>query len=229
METGKKILIGMPCAAGQVPTPMVRSLLQLRKPLPCAFLVVDRQRTDKARNHFVMETLKGGFDYLFMVDDDNPIPPDTLEKLLEDDKDIVIAPILSRNPNPNTGIHDLCAFYSEEKMIEKDEFEPAPLRIYENIKHFRDNGYLHRIDAGGTGAMLIKRHVLETLHKKYLDYVFEYGDITVNGQRRTMSEDAEFCERAVDAGFSVWLDDRVRPLHLGNLKAVQYSDHEQAK
>lgn len=217
MATGeKRVLIGVPCGSGFMPHQMVTSLLTLRKPPGMGFMVVPRQRTDKARNVFVKECLAGGFDYLFMVDDDNPIPDDTLTRFLEDDKDIVIAPILGRNPDEN-GNFKLCAFYSEEQ-----KFAGEPLRYYHVIQQFRDEGPLHKIDAGGTGAMLIKRKVLEKLWEKYPREIFAFGDVTVGGQRRTMSEDAEFCERAVDAGFEVWLDERVRPVHLGEPRSLRW-------
>lgn len=163
-----------------------------------------------------LQTLNGGFDYLFMVDDDNPIPSDTLIKFIDDDKDVVIAPILTRNPDTE-GKHSLCAFYAKEETINGET-----LRMYHNIKDFREDGDLHQIDAGGTGCMLIKRHVLEAMHKKYGEYMFEFGDITVGGQRRTMSEDCEFSERIVDLGFELWLDERVRPVHLAGFNVVRY-------
>lgn len=219
------ILIGIPSASGMMPVSMVQSLLQLQKPYPTAVLIVERQQIEKARNAIVMETLKQNCDYLLFVDDDNPIPPDTLVKLIEDDKDIVIAPILSRNPNSQGG-HDLCAFYAKEFNVGK-----KPLRLYYHIENFKDEGPLHKIDGGGTGCMLIKRKVLEELTEKYQDKIFERGDIRFKKQyiegieydRRTMSEDVEFCERAVDAGFEVWLDERVRPIHLTSIvKSVQW-------
>lgn len=212
----KKILIGIPCGSGQMPAIMVQSLLQLRKPLPCAVMIIERRRIDKARNAFCDEAIKGGFDYLFMVDDDNPIPEDTLEKFIEDDKDIVLAPILTRNPSEQ-GKHVLCAFYSEDLHVGDDV-----IPLYRNIEHFRDVGPLHRVDAGGTGAILIKVEVLKMLKENY-DYLFEFGDIKINDKRRTMSEDCEFSERAVKAGFEIWVDDRVRPVHISGFKTVQYS------
>lgn len=195
---------------------MVQSLLELVKPLPCAFISVERQRIDKVRNYMAIQALKGEFDYLLMVDDDNPIPADTLEKFLESDKDVVVAPILTRNPGID-GKHSLCAFYSKVEDIKGE-----PLRMYHPIKDFRDEGDLHKVDAAGTGCMLIKRKVLEAMREKYGEYLFEFGDITINGQRRTMSEDCEFSERVVDLGFEIWLDERVRPTHLAGFNSVRY-------
>ena len=220
------ILIGMPSYSGMIPHQMVQSLLQLHKPMPCAFMTVERQRIDKARNAITMEALTKGFDYLFFVDDDNPIPPDTLEKFLEDDKDIVSAPILGRNPNKD-GVHQLCCFYSKEITV-----DGGPLKLYYPIEKFREEDYLHKVDAVGTGCVLIKRKVLEALIKKHKDGIFKFGDIkfkekvTVDGveyDRRTMSEDAEFSERAVKAGFEIWVDDRIRPFHLTTYGSVRYN------
>jgi hypothetical protein len=161
------------------------------------------------------------------VDDDNPIPEDTLEKMIEDDKDIVVAPILARNPNKD-GKFNLCAFYADKQKLE----DGTTLRLYRNITNFRDDGPLHKIDAAGTGCMLIKRKVLEAMNEKWKGLPFEFGDIkldksiTVDGQafdRRTMSEDCEFSERAIDLGFEIWLDDRIRPKHITGLSFNQWS------
>jgi len=73
--------------------------------------------------------------------------------------------------------------------------------------------------------MLIKRKVLEAMNKKHQDLMFEFGDVTVDGQRRTMSEDAEFCERAVDLGFEIWLDERIKPIHFTQMKAIKWNPY----
>ena len=221
----KTVLIGMPSYTGLIPAVTVQSLLQLHKPAACAFMIVERQRIDKARSACVLEALRTGADYLLFVDDDNPIPPDTLDLMLADDKDIVTAPILGRVADKH-GRHPLCAFYSRTVDVDGES-----LRLYHNIERLRDAGPLHRVDAAGTGCMLIKRRVLEALYAKHRDHVFEFGDIrfaekiTVDGvdyDRRTMSEDCEFCERAVDAGFEIWLDERIRPLHITTFNLVQW-------
>lgn len=216
----------MPNASGQVPTIMLHSLLQLHKPCPCAFMAVERQRIDKARNIISMEALKNGCDYLLFVDDDNPIPPDTLEKLLEDDKDIVSAIILSRNPVD--GEYPICAFYAEEYDV-----DGGKIKLYSPVRKFKEKEDLHKVDAAGTGCILIKRRVLEVMFAKYQDHIFEFGDIKfkkkirVKGKdydRRTMSEDCEFSERAVNLGFEIWIDERVRPIHLSGIKSVQWQN-----
>lgn len=221
----KKCLVGVPSGSGFMPAIMVQSLLQLHKPLPCAFITVERQRTDKARNYMVQQCLVGGFDYLLMIDDDNPVPPETLEKMLADDKDIVIATILSRNPDKD-GKYNLCAFYSHLHKI-----DGKWLKLYDPIETFRDEGDLHKIDAGGTGCILIKRKVLEKLYVKYAGLPFEFGDIKfkkkvkINGvdyDRRTMSEDCEFSERAINEGFEMWLDETITPIHLGRIEQIKY-------
>jgi hypothetical protein len=56
--------------------------------------IIERQMIELSRNALVMEAIRSECTHLLMVDDDNPIPADTLELLLQNDKDIIIAPIL---------------------------------------------------------------------------------------------------------------------------------------
>lgn len=214
----KKVLIGMPSYGGSVPAMTVSALLHLHKPCQCSFFIIERQRTDKCRDYFAKQCLSGGFDYLMMIDDDNPPPADALEVMLADDKDVVIAAIASRSPNPATNKFDLCAYYKTDIAI-----GDKTLAKYEFIEKFKEEGPLHKIDSGGCGCILIKRKVLETLAKKY-EFIFEYGDVNVNGQRRTMSEDAEFGERVNLAGFEMWLDDRVQPIHIGAPQLIKWQN-----
>jgi len=224
MEQDKKVLIGIPNGSGTFPAAMVQSLLELRKPVPCQVMIIERQMIEIARNNLALSAIQSGATHLLMVDDDNPIPADTLEVLLADDKDIVLAPILSRNPNKD-GIHDLCAFYSRVVNTEN-----GPLKLYEHIDTFKDSSPLHKVDGGGTGCMLIKTEVLKKMLLLHKDRIFErtfikFPEIQVDGKKfdsRSMSEDVEFCERAIKEGFEVWLDDRIRPVHLTAIRGVKY-------
>lgn len=224
MLTKPKVLIGMPSVSGSNPCLTTLSLFALQRPCPVGLIVPQEYRTDHARNIIVKEVVQKDWDYLLFIDDDNPVPKDTLVKLLEDDKDIVSVPILSRRADPKTG-HWLCAFYSQYFN---------ELRFYFPVEKFREEGYLHKVDAVGMGCTLIKRNVLEVLYQKYKDFVFEFtvtnlkepiqlDDREVGGRR--MSEDLEFSERATDAGFEIWLDTRICPIHLGEPTHVQWSDN----
>lgn len=219
--------MGVPTYSGFIHASMVQSLLQLHKPLPTAVMVVERQRIDKARNAMAKACLEQGFDYLFFVDDDNPIPPDTLEKFLEVDNDIVSCPILARNPTAE-GKYKLCSFYAKETQV-----DGKPLKLYSHIEVFKEEGHLHKVDATGMGACLIKREVLEAVSNAHKQEPFEWGDykfekgVTVDGvyyDRRTMGEDVEFCERATDLGFEVWLDERIKPVHISGLRTVKWGN-----
>ena len=223
-----KILLGLPTGSGYFPHETVQALLRMRKPCPCFVQVVERQRIDKARNYMVKQALDSGSTHLLFIDDDNPVTPDTLEHFLQADKDIVCAPILSRNPNQK-GIHELCVFRREKVK----EGKGAGIWMYHSIEKLDlSGGHLVKVDGCGMGVTMIRRNVLESHWKKYEGEPFAFGDSTkVNdpndmdkNQRRTMSEDVLFTERALDEGFEVWCDTRVRPAHLGAPRVYKFSD-----
>ena len=162
--TKPRVLIGTPCKSGDIPALMAVSLFALQRPCPVGLIVPQEYRTDHARNIIVKEAVTKGWDYVLFIDDDNPVPRDTLVKLLEDDKDIVSVPILTRRRERDKD-HWLCAFYGQYFN---------ELRFYFPIEKFRDEGYLHKVDAVGMGCTLIKRKVLEALYQNYRNYVFEF-------------------------------------------------------
>jgi len=217
----KKVLLWLPCWSWYFSWQTVNSLLRLIKPLPCSVLILERMRIEKARNYIIEQAIQTDSDYVLMIDDDNPVSQDTLIKMLEDDKDIVIATILTRNPNKDW-IHNICAYYKEERKIEKNG-KTELLDYYEFVKEFDNTTkYLHKIDAWWAWCMLIKKKVFKKLWETYKWYPFEFWDITVNGQRRTTSEDVEFCERACKEWFEVRIDTRIRPIHLWNKQQIIY-------
>jgi hypothetical protein len=68
------------------------------------------------------------------------------------------------------------------------------------------------------------------MSKVYKHGIFEETAIdfeltNINGKdydRRTMSEDCEFSERAINCGFEVWIDERITPIHLGRVEQIKY-------
>lgn len=219
----KKCLVGMPCGSGMVPAYAVDGLYKMTKPILTSLLIIERQAVDAARNYIIELAVRMAVDYILFIDDDGVLPADTLVKLLEDDKDIVGAPMMTRNAREN-GKHALCVF-------EKFDFyigDGKTVSKYRSIEKFDNSkGYLHPVDGIGGACMLIKKVAFEALFVKHngrpFEFTHEIHETKEHGVTvRNISEDMTFCERARAEGFQVWVDTRVRPVHLGKPKFVRF-------
>jgi len=214
-----KVMIGLPIAAHCFPAETVEALLNLKVPPSMFARVVSGQAVDKARNYLVRIALEQGVTHLFFLDDDNPPPPETLGRLLQADKDIITVPILTRN-EPYTP----CIF----KKVDISDKTKVPGYVHiEKID--TSGGDVVQVDACGMACTLIKREVLEKLYPKYEGSPFAFTrdtiDPPVDGKnKRDMSEDVVFCERAKKEGFTVWCDTAIRPKHYSGYKYVQFND-----
>lgn len=219
----KKILIGMPCGSGQMPAYTVDALFKLTRPCPTSLLIIERQSVDSARNYIVEMAIRLGVDYLFFADDDGVLPPDTLVKLVEDDKDIVGAPMMTRNVRDN-GKHALCVFEKYDFYIG----DGKTVNKYRSMQGF-DNakGHLFSVDAIGGACVLIKKEAFTALFQKHngrpFEFIHEVYETKEHGVTlRNISEDMCFSERAKQEGFEIWVDTRIRPVHLGKPEFVRF-------
>jgi len=219
----KKILIGIPCASGFISAYTVDGLFKMTRPCPTSLLIIERQSADAARNYIIEMGIRLQVDYIFFADDDGVLPPDTLTKMVEDDKDIVGAPMMTRNVRDN-GKHALCCF-------EKFDFyigDGRNVKKYRSIQGFNNSkGHLHSVDAIGGACMLIKKNAFEALFAKHNGRPFEFiNEIHTTKEHgvtvRNISEDMCFSERAKEEGFEIWVDTRIRPIHLGKPKFVRF-------
>lgn len=219
----KKILIGMPCASGYVSAYVVDGLFKLTRPCPASLLIMERQAVDAARNYILELAIRMQVDYVFFIDDDGVLPSDTLMLMVEDDKDVVAAPILTRNAREN-GEHALCAF-------ERFDFPIGDNKVINKYRHIEKidtkSQYLHQVDAIGGACMLIKKPVFEALYVKHngrpFEFLHEVHETKENGVTlRNLSEDICFSERVKQAGFEIWLDTRIRPVHLGKPRFIRF-------
>jgi GT2 family glycosyltransferase len=214
---GPKIMIGLPAAADSFIGETVEALMNMKVTPSCFTKVFGGEAVDKARNALVKIALEQGVDYLLFVDADNPPPINTLAVFLEADKDIVCAPVLSRHP-PFVP----CVF---KKEVIPNNTVPG----YAHLSQIdTTGGTLVKIDACGMACTLIKRKVLEALYLRHEGRPFEFSRVPiqpVDGKdKRDMSEDVTFCERATEAGFTIWCDTTIRPLHFAGKKWVQFND-----
>lgn len=149
----------------------------------------ERSTIDSIRNRIVENFLSADATHLLMIDADVVPPEHALDTLLTDDKDIVVGvvPILKRDSDGRSkSIPNVC----REGVAPNGDYGLVP---------YTDSG-LKPVDVAGTGCMLIKRSVIETLDKPL--FRFPYDDRGI----RTGGEDFEFCRKAKAAGFGVYAD-----------------------
>lgn len=166
---------------------------------------------DWARNHACGLFLDfDDADYLLFLDADMAHPPDLVHRLVRHEKDVVTARYVMRKPPFFTvamrKVGDGAADY---QAVEKLSAEPI--------------SGLVPIDAGGAGALLIARPVLQAIRARIGDDWFRYQD-GPDGLR-SRSEDMWFYEQARAAGFQPWLDADLSADHVASF--VVNSKHHQ--
>lgn len=206
-----RVMIGLPIYQGVEPR-FLSCLMQLIKspplPLQIEFTSGD-SLISRARNSITAKFLDSDCTHLLFIDSDIVFEPRDVARLVENRLDIV------------------AGFYPK-KQIEPDycynDLRPEAPRVSEPRAWLRQVAYV------GTGFMLVARRVFETMIDRHGDQlrfisdfsrrlehdfwqvgVYEYPD----GTRRHLSEDWYFCQRALDLGFQVWGDTRIRLQHVG--------------
>jgi len=155
------------------------------------------------RNTITRDFLKNKkFTHCLMIDADMTFPPETLEVLLQLDKDIVSPVCMTKKGTvlEQRKIVPVIGIYDEEK---KDY--PCLTEIPD--QPFQINGYV------GTGVILIKRKVLETVPWPHF-----YGpkkERTIDYEMGVEGEDFMFCRNAIKAGFEIWVEPRLDIGHIG--------------
>jgi hypothetical protein len=149
---------------------------------------------DQVRN-LIADWVVKGFDYLFSVDSDIAFAPDTLQKLLAHDKDLVSGLYIQRKP----GQHIL------------ELYEPNEQGGVSNIPYDKIKGRgLVKIAGCGFGCVLVKTQVLRTIGYPQFKYH------SAIDHKNTISEDVYFCRRAKETGFELWADTSILCRHIGS-------------
>ena len=190
-----KVLVGIPTshvAAGFVETLQFACELEPSEGYASYPVVIPGRVTNQARNILAARMLEGDWTHLFMLDDDMTYPRGTLARLLQADKDI-ISPFYVRKVR---GFLPNCF---------KDE-PPNGWQTY-----WCDE--LEQVAAVGTGGILIKRDVFETMEPPW--FVYEPYDHPSEHVIEQKSEDVVFCEKAREAGFEIWCEGRLKCGHIG--------------
>ena len=194
------------------------------------FMTPHRAGIDLARNAAAVHALTLECDYLMFIDDDVLVPPDTLKRLVDDDKDIVAGLVIIRGYPFN-----VMAF--KEKITEKDGKANKSLTYYNDLpkehkKHILDDESICKdcnkedfqvlqkmvsCAAVGFSCCLIKVDILRLLQEPYF--------ITLPG----MTEDVYFCTRVTEELTptpEIFIDTHVQCGHLMSPEAIEWQYKE---
>lgn len=177
-------MVGIPCGEQARWTEFTRSLLVLERPKGSQIAFVYGAYIQANRNALVEQMLASDAQWLLMLDDDHTFERRLLITMLDHHVDVVGALALARKPP-----YFVCAFQRT------DSISGDSLGVGLQDLEFT----LQEVAAVGTGAILIRRHVLEAIEPPW----FESG---VDERGVNVSEDVTFCEKARAAGFKVFLD-----------------------
>jgi glycosyltransferase involved in cell wall biosynthesis len=191
----KKILIAIPTARN-IEAETFKSIYDLEIPdgYETSFQFFFGYQVDQVRN-LIADWVVKGFDYLFSVDSDIAFTPDTLKKLLAHDRDVVSGMYIQRNPSRHT----------------LEIYEPNEYGGVSNIPYERLKGRgLTEIAGCGFGCVLVKAEVMRSIGYPQFKY---YSAID---HAHTISEDVDFCKKARDKGFKLWVDPSIQCRHIGS-------------
>ena len=174
-------LIGVSAAEQARFTAFYASLTGLNRPDNTINMFSTSSNIAENRNKITTEALRLGVDWVLYLDDDQILQPDTLDRLLAADKDIISAHYCQR----------------------QSPFNPVLMQQYANGNHSwkqlepTDRGIVS-IEAAGAGCLLVKRKVLEALQPPY----WTLGQINP----ASWGDDLDFCLRVRQAGFTIYCD-----------------------
>ena len=136
------VLIGLP-TTGLVKSMTAYDLFSLGQHTKAVLEVINSCNVPKNRNFLAKLAVSGNYSHLLSIDSDMRFPPDTLERLLARDKDIIGVP-----------------YYKRQLPL-----EPTYLPVSQ------ESDDLYECVHMGTGMLLIKTEVFKKLPQPWFDYV----------------------------------------------------------
>ena len=161
---------------------------------------------DCNRNELAKQAVKGGSDYLLMIDSDMTYPETVLDTLISRDKDVIGVLYFSPRENKErtgTGrIGPLIYDYNPETKLWGEWIECHAKKPF-------------RVNAVGTGIMLIKTEILEKIEQPW----FSFFTVKYRKAVEVLGEDVAFCLKCMAAGVEVWVDPT---MDIGHCKPYVY-------
>jgi len=196
----KKILIAIPTAK-YIESETFKSIYELRKPLntEVVFQFFYGYNIAQIRNLIAHWAINNKFDYIMWVDSDIILPKLILEKFYSYNYDIISGIYLQRKEEVKIPEIYIPNDHGGSKNI---LIEQVPInQIFEIV-------------GCGFGAVLTKIDVL----KKIGYPQFEYHNAI--DSKNAISEDVDFCRKAINKGYKIYADSSMRCEHIGTKKFI---------
>lgn len=199
------ILFCTPCYGGMIHEAHFRSCLALKEELTKIGLAHDwltgrnESLVTRARNEMTCSLLQTDHTHMMWLDADIEFESEHVAKLWNMDADIAVGVYAMKKPDKQW----FAAWKDGALVRDLDQYK-EPIEV----------------DYAGTGFMMIRREVIETLAKTVPSYEGPSGRVpalymTPIHNDGFESEDYHFCRIAREAGFKVMMDPSVRLKHWG--------------
>jgi GT2 family glycosyltransferase len=157
------------------------------------------QPIDLARDTLVHRMQESSAEYLFFLDSDVILPPNTVNQLISHNQDII------------SGVYH----------VRHDPITPAMWKESADVPgHYNpivgyNEGTIIDVDAIGMGCCLIHRRVFDKLEEPYFKWTMDAR------QENGVSEDFYFCEQARKTGFHIYVDTSIQCTHIANANVTK--------
>lgn len=189
-----KILIAIPCM-DKVDVDFFESVLALDKSQhECTFTIVSNTLIYDARERLTLRALESGCDAVLWLDSDMVFPIDMINRMVEQDKDIISGLYFTRRLPIKPVAYEKLG-YNINKTVDCKSLEPIPKKTTE-------------VQGIGFGCCLMKTKVLKDVTDK-----FHAAFSPMPG----LGEDLSFCMRARDCGYEIYLDPTIVCGHVGRM------------
>jgi hypothetical protein len=202
------ILFCTPCYGGMVTAAHFNSCLKLKAELMTSgvdhgwLTGTNESLVTRARNEMTAGFLKSEFSHMMWLDSDIEFTPEDVAAVWNMEADIGVGVYAMKRPDKQW-----FAAWKDGALVKDLDQYSGPIEV----------------DYAGTGFMLIKREVIETLAKTAETYEGPDGRVpalymTPIHNDGFESEDYHFCRKAREAGFKVMMDPKVRLGHIGQYR-----------
>lgn len=177
----------------------------LKVPEPNKWITSSGMPFGEGRTQFAYTLLNEGIQWLFMLDSDVLVPPDTVLRLMNYRVPIISALYPQRYPtfDGTNAVYKPCMF--SEGVDPQGNTQLVPITNFQY-------GQVIEVAYAPGGAILIHRSVFETMLQAGVKNFFEWTMHPITNPNGR-SEDFEFCRRARACGFKVMIDTGIQAAH----------------